>query len=1727
MNDPIRIYKDLRNIYLKYISSGLPFFYDEYNEERKQLMKESGTICQPPILEIVPKYHEYKSLHELCLEQNIPLDLYEFVQSGLFYNKKHVVRKLYKHQYDSLVDAFKYRKNIVVTTGTGSGKTECFLLPLFADLVKESKNWPETGRSRAMRAMILYPLNALAEDQMIRLRKALNSRNDEHNGALDWLDSHRKGNRFYFGRYTGTTPVSGARDSISVKNRLRTEKNAYLCDWESAKAEAKENPELIYHLPCMEEDSAEMWDRISMQVTPPDILITNYSMLNIMLMRKAEVDIFEKTRKWLQESPDHIFHLIVDELHTYRGTTGTEVSYLIKVFLDRLGLTPDSPQVQFLASSASMQDNEQTKDYLSEFFGVKRENFDNRFCLISNPEQPKVEKPTVALPEEELYIYATNTSPDNEKVLMRKLDCDSFSEITKKYQLDKWLKFGMSVDGRIVAQDIYEIIDNLKLDKNKGEGILEALSKVLCNSKESGNYVLPLREHLFFRNINGLWSCSNPDCSCVKSKYKFRQRTIGKMYKRPRNICDCGSNILEIIVCESCGEVYQGGYLVRNSDKRSFLSIDKPIEENFVPYCIIWKISDKNKANEKIWKRTKYDCKTGEIEISPDGDYYIFIQIEGEYEFPQQCPNCEVEYKNMSPLRHHRTGLQKVNQVLADALIRQMKNEHEINPKLILFSDSRQSAAKLSAGIEMDHYHDALRWSVINALTVDKENLNLIKKYRAQKGRLDSDDMMKFKDLRKLKKEPYNHFISKIRDEFDNTFNNMLNEEEIKQLDKEIEQASAGKKIDFINNEVTSNLLKVGISPAGPRPSLATFNDINWFDLFDFTRCVPQSMISDTKRNYYKQIQLQNQLELLYCIFAHKKRSFESLKLGFVSCYDNPKHKFIQLINSVIRILGEKSRINGYDSKYSFTEGFPAQVRSLVKKIYNISSSRDVNERIEEIRQYLRDHYIIDPSHVALTGEGLMFYKSEVGQKYWICPKCKTVHMQPSNGICINCRENLEERTITKEDLENPEDYYLSLLNGSTGISRLHCEELTGQTSKDDSRKRQRLFQDIYLKDEIPIVSGIDLLSVTTTMEAGVDIGSLSAVMMGNVPPRRFNYQQRVGRAGRRGNPLAIALTVARNTSHDITHYFETDRMVSATSKDPYLEIRTKEIAERVIYKEILNRALSQNNYAQADNVHGSFGSVGDWVENKDLVSKWIKGNHESITHIINVVTKSTQITDEEKSEIEDFIKNDFVDKITEIAKSLEFTQNALSERLANAGLLPMFGFPTRTRNLFLSMPHKLPAEDVVSRDIDIAMSTFAPGHEIVKDKKIYKSIGVVDYEYRQGQIVPKKNSLNPYKIPLRFCNKCGYSSIISGSGDKCPVCGELMEEVKICSPLGFCVDYSVPPRDFNGSYDWYSPTSDIKLDCEENLNLCPVTCNLQLKNNVIPSQGLIHQINDNNGNFYNIGKDYYNIWYDADLMNSKNLLNKDRYAFVVSKSTGILTLMIKSLPENICLDPVKTGNYFEIHAAFLSWGYLVRKAVACYLDIETNELNVGFNIVNDGTTHSPEIFLVENLENGAGYCNYLSGRRYKEVPYEAMIKPIIEGGTLYENLVRPEHAKECVGSCYDCLRDFSNQKYHHILSWRLGLDLARLSANKCQDISFDTPYWADYINGHIKDIFKEDNVDVKLKKGFMEMTKNGNHFYVIHPFWSEKYVEEQIGKPLSDIKKISIFDLSKHLNLQ
>ena len=292
---------------------------------------------------------------------------------------------------------------------------------------------------------------------------------------------------------------------------------------------------------------------------------------------------------------------------------------------------------------------------------------------------------------------------------------------------------------------------------------------------------------------------------------------------------------------------------------------------------------------------------------------------------------------------------------------------------------------------------------------------------------------------------------------------------------------------------------------------------------------------------------------------------------------------------------------------------------------------------------------------------------------------------------------------------------------------------------------------------------------------------------------------------------------------------------------------------------------------------------------------------------------------------------------------------------------------------------------------------------------------------------------------------------------------------------------------------------------------------------------GLVHLVNDNNGDFYTLGKrheqEYRGIYISKDAYPESDrtfqLFHEEKYAFVASKSTGVLTLSVDQFSDNLNLSPLKSRNRYShtIRSAFISWGYLVRKAVASYLDIDSSELSVGFYITPQ--TKQAEVFFVERLENGAGYCNYLSGRKYPDVPQKAIINPLLPGGDIYEHLVSEEHASECATSCYDCIRDYSNQSVHALLDWRLGLDLARLASDKDAVIDFTSVYWKEHLETTIQSMLRSRGYQVDAVEGTLHaVNSDGNDIVLVHPFWSDSYIDSIINRIGGAPQPISIIGL-------
>jgi len=1680
MDNLFEIWRELRNVYVKYIDTGLPLNNIRLERERRELFTTGDVISKHPIIELTPRYEEFLTLKQSCDRLGLQQRFVDFASCGLFPTNA----KLYRHQFDSLQEAVVNKNNIIVTTGTGSGKTESFLLPLLYNILQQKS---KGSTYEGIRGLILYPLNALAEDQMRRLRKTL-----AYGPVIKWFKENMDGDFITFGRYTGATPCSG--DEEKSKKRIDSEREALRKNWEEAKAYADESgePDGLFDTPSMDE-CIEYWDRFTMQKTPPDILITNYSMLNIMLMRNLESNIFEETKRWLAEDRNHVFHIVIDELHSYRGTAGTEVAYLLRLLLHRLGLTPESPQVQYLCTSASMQKNDRTDKFIKGFFGVSQEYYQAKFKIISGHQEHQIVPVNKLQAKDIIRAYEANSLEINDSLLSLLKVC-----------IDKPKEANEICD--IMFEDDTSLETKLKA--------LEYISATLSNHTIDNSIVQPQRAHYFFRNIDGLWACSNKHCSEVDPKYQYENRLIGKLYRRPRVRCGCGGLVYEILTCRACGEVYFNGWQKENETRilnERGIDVDKLVNfvfKNLDKYeqqelkSVEIKSADLEKGN--IWMPIK-ENEGGGVELNRTACTMVYFKKGGSYKaaYPNICFTCGssidekwVDENTLTPIHRHYTGVQKVNQLMADTLVRLLRKINPKAAKLVMFSDSRQAAAKLSAGIELDHYRDTVRALIFSKIESTQNAYELLGKFL--NGTLSRDEKKILKKEKKINKE-----LEILYDAVDD-----YNDEPSDKLFKQIKQQLVGRKgfisVSSLTSILAEKLLNIGVNPGGPKASLQKSTDgYNWFEEYDFGNKEVQFQCREDK-TLHGDIERSLKSEILSSLFSGRNRSLEALGVGYVVAdirdYKGYPREFI---HNSIRILGECGRIFGKNNKPYTT--IPQGLWKYWRKCYNFKAyhSGGLKDAFEEI---LIENRLVSQDDIRLNGHGLKLKYYDRGDTIYECDMCGNIQLVNYENICTHCcNKAIKERDYDEISTQLANNYYryqAEILKGNP--TRLHCEELTGQTGPTEAGNRQRKFQGRFLKGELGLVEEIDLLNVTTTMEAGVDIGSLIAVMLGNVPPQRFNYQQRVGRAGRRNAPLSFALTIAKGNSHDQAHYNQSFRMVSATPTDPYLEMSQVDIMLRFVYKEIFHQSLRHENIKGSD-VHGAFGNVEQWPSRRQYIEAFIQ-DEIGVCRIIDAFKVATKIPFSTKEIYEQYIKSKFLSKVDEVVKDdKSYPHVELGERLANAGLFPMFGFPTQVRTLYEERP-KLTVDtsiNTIQRELELAISEFAPGSEVVKDKQVLKASGVIGYKIEKGRYVDVDGRGNIYTVYRCVNCKTVYTEPIT---DTCKVCDSRsgIDTFEAIAPVGFYVDKERGVKDFDGRFEFNNRAGEVTLSPDSKLETTREVGNLVVKSNADPESGIVHMLNDNGGELFSMGRlEGSQAWVVKEFLDDKQkrVFGQKPYALMSTKHTGVITLSIKDVDTNKYV--LRPESIYQ-QAAFLSWGYLLRKAVCNVLDVETNEFDVGYRISPDTKSH--EIYIVEKAMNGAGYCAYLNGKDDEKIVSEAFLQQLIASAdkqNLYSVLLGDNH-KDCTSSCYDCLRDYYNQQSHSLLNWRLAFDVAGLANDKGVELDFRQPYWQDFFNGDLRTMLKnKDNYTLEEYKGsFVYLDSEGSRTLIVHPFWSDSYIE-------------------------
>ena len=808
---------------------------------------------------------------------------------------------------------------------------------------------------------------------------------------------------------------------------------------------------------------------------------------------------------------------------------------------------------------------------------------------------------------------------------------------------------------------------------------------------------------------------------------------------------------------------------------------------------------------------------------------------------PTRCPNCNDHWERTwvgfnqgqalpvtsprrmrTPIWHMRVTADRVSQVLTEELLHRLYADPAAQ-RLIAFSDSRQDAAKLAGGLDASHYKDTVRQLVVEETQRAGAGAQAIARVRmwaadpsAHSALTDTvRDLVRTselaRDVVRLVQTPM-----------------LLDDAERTEIEGRLEQALAGQAaLGDIAERVFADLVAIGRDPAGPAGRLLA-GRAQWWEAYDWPsdheHRPPRPRTDDpSAAAYVGQVRDRVRTQLAEAMYSGAGRDLESLGIGFaapaaghpVTAPDHllPATVAEQVVWGAIRKLGTQRYYQGGRQDRDPLDTPPRALTSWLDRVAAHHNLNPADLRVWAAGTLPHNdqpipRWVLDLRRLVIrTGE----------QQVWRCERCAWPHLHPDAGVCQHCLQPLATAANSTVDALDS-DYYAQLAAAQRPVSRLACEELTAQTGRTRGQRRQALFQDIFIAGEPPLPNGIDVLSVTTTMEAGVDIGSLLAVLLANVPPQRFNYQQRVGRAGRRGDPLSVALTVCRDRTHDGYYFEHPEGMTSAAPPAPYLTTDRDQIFLRVIRAEALRIAFARLHdedpaFRPGTNVHGHFGDAAAWPHLRTRIEQYLHDAHPDLQAFTDAMRQHTRVTATADT-LTHLAVDDLADVITDLAGRPD-EQPELSQRLAEHGLLPMFGFPTQTRHLYLHEPrrsHPWPPEESVDRDLRLAISEFAPGNEIVREKMVLTPVGLAGFR-PTGATPLSVSALGPV-TPVGLCEVCG--ALDPAPAQACAECGAQAPDFRIeqlSRPAGFRTSWSPADREpYEGVSQRLSRASTPKL---------------------------------------------------------------------------------------------------------------------------------------------------------------------------------------------------------------------------------------------------------------------------------------------------------------------------
>lgn len=1463
---------EIRNALREYIEATYHVGHPSLIRQRQVLLDQQGNTFQTPFLESTPRYTPGTRFAELTLDEAV-LELFARLTSTEQDHSPLLFDPPYTHQASAL-EAAASGRSLVVTTGTGSGKTETFLLPMLAKLAEEAANRPQSFAAPGVRALVLYPMNALVNDQLGRLRLLLG---DERVASqfTTWADRPAR-----FARYTSRTLYPGVRTVEKDRTRLKSLEKYYIALLDEAakpasprqqraaqligelKARGKwpAKPDLkawygssgqhwvnsktgAFQRAVMLPGDVELLTRHEVLASPPDVLITNYSMLEYMLMRPLERPIFDATRQWLRNYPEEKFLLVIDEAHLYRGAAGAEVALLMRRLRARLDIPAD--RLQVIATSASFSGAEKAQAFAAQLTGKDVSDFD----AVTGALDLRVPAASGSLEDAEMLAsvsmdayYEAETDEARAQALAPLLkyrgvahDAETSSSALLYRALNGYAPLGLLVNNTMkqalpvhtLGAHAFPGIDPT-LAERAASTLIALASAARLKPDDAG--LLPCRVHAFFRGLPGIWVCLDEDCSVDRGG--IPKGPVGAMYGQPRSTCDCGARVFELFTCRECGATYARAYtddvanpsFLWQEPGSAFQTASGPIAA-LEPIDLLLEEPSEDVGNSVL---KELDLVTGRLNPHDLGDRWrrVWVRLQQDDEHKQDDDSAggqkqPGEFNPCGVCGDHalfgRTSVQD-HQTKGDEPFRALVSRQiEVQPpgpkpaddfaplrgrKVLAFSDSRQVAARLAPNVQEYSLRDAVRpiilkgWSELSkhpvAPTMSLEDLYLVAMVGA-----------KLLGVR-------------LRPELTGT----ENFEAFTQVSESLERGALSDPAEFMQ--------LYAIKDPPPQSLLRSLVPALTSRYYGFTSL---GLASLRERGNLKNSVLAELVDIPG-IAATEDEKLALVRM-WLSLWIRPGIWFSAMSadwkgTKVQAVSGKLTKLTTWLGTREARRIFDAEWLPVLQS---------------KFCQKVGDKYQLAARTVAL----------DLDTAWGYCERCRSTQRHfPGRITCISCGADkvrsldpeMDEvfqarkgyyRASSRRALATPPGEVMSV------VAAEHTAQLNSSQSDDVFSKAEMyelLFQDVNIAvpapGEQPEVA-IDLLSCTTTMEVGIDIGSLSGVALRNMPPSRANYQQRAGRAGRRGNAVATVIAFGSADTHDDHYFQEPAEMVSGEVADPVLTIDNVEIAKRHITAYLLQR-YHQDRVPHVDpttmpaNLFEVLGSVGDFLSDSATLNRtdfesWLLTNEAALCAEVDGWLPS-EVSGDRRDEVlaglvaatlqgiddaldirpapaaveltpgqrsPDDEAETLADEGTEAAGSDSADEAAVAEdsgeelssqrardklldRLLYKGVLPRYAFPTDVVSFHVfdedrSTPYRPAFQYAPSQGLTVALSQYAPGKVVWVDKR----------EWTSGALYsPMRKELSEAWRDRRIyfeCQDCHYATHVPweqverGRTGFCPAC--------------------------------------------------------------------------------------------------------------------------------------------------------------------------------------------------------------------------------------------------------------------------------------------------------------------------------------------------------------------